>query len=277
MDDFERAVRRRLKEAASELEEAPRLPATEAIRRGERARSLRARAGVAVALAAVLALALPRVLPDAGRGGRAPLVLASPPGPAPSSPGGSASASPGAPGPATPVPVPAGGTGGYSGSDSLGAVAVPPSPPPAPCPDPAAPANAPDGIRVSVLLERTSIAQGENLRMTVRVRNEGLAPVQNERRTSQEYDVWVEDASGRVVWLWSDGRAFAQAIQSDVFLPSEQKERAITWGASGCAPGSGSAAALDPGRYVARALWRSGTGGWRSEAVPFEIRERRIP
>lgn len=54
------------------------------------------------------------------------------------------------------------------------------------------------------------------LLITLTVTNDGDEPYTVEHQNGQEYDFIVLDKRGRVLWRWSDGRAFTQALSSSI-------------------------------------------------------------
>jgi hypothetical protein len=140
------------------------------------------------------------------------------------------------------------------------------------------PVQAPPGISVTLTLSTTVPRRGEPLRLELRVRNRGPRPVAY-WRTGQEFDLWVEGPPGRV-WLWSHSlaqrhppEAFQAYLAPTRLLPGQQHTRSQVWDQT---PGASSAAALPPGRYMARGVWLAldETGrsqGWWSDPVEFEI------
>ncbi len=58
--------------------------------------------------------------------------------------------------------------------------------------------------------------RGGHLLITLTVTNDGEAPYTIEHRDGQEYDFIVLDKRGQVLWRWSDGHAFTQALSTSV-------------------------------------------------------------
>jgi hypothetical protein len=88
-------------------------------------------------------------------------------------------------------------------------------------------------------------------------------------------DFWIE-RQGRVVWRWSIARggAWPDILLQDELAAGRTKHRRKTWHQEDC---RGAPTELQPGRYVARALWSAslnpnGGGKWWSNPVEFEIR-----
>lgn len=267
MSRFDDEVRRRLRSAASEIERLPAEPAADAIRAGRRVRRARVAsfASAGIALAAVVAT-----------------VAVSVPGPAPPRDGSIAAApsvSPRPRGTARAAVPPAAGPSATPGP-SLG-------PPPAPSADatadperqaivafgcePLEPEPLPEGANVELTLPKTTVARGEPVSMVLRVRNGGPEALEYSRNTTQTYDFWVSDGE-RTIWLWSRGHRFfaGPSANEQTISPGQEVTSAEVWDQSVCAE-----AAVEgpppPGRYVARALWRTVEGGWWSNPVPFEI------
>lgn len=73
-----------------------------------------------------------------------------------------------------------------------------------------------------------SVTVGEVVRFAFAVTNEGAEPVELQFRNGQPADVAVEQ-DGAVVWRWSDGRMFSQALWSEQLAPGESVEHELTW------------------------------------------------
>lgn len=272
MDQNEEWLRERLRRAASELEEAthPGSPVRRAIDRGLRARRVRrlSLAGSGVALAALIVFLAVELLPPRPAGVRivTPAGEGAPAVPADATPAPEETPEPRETTGAAPQPSPSPTTTGPS-----------PSPPPAvgPC-DPLRAIAPPPGIEVTLRLDKTVVLRAEPVPMTIRVRNTGSLPVTHWRPSGQRYDFWVEGPEG-AIWLWSAGMFFTQALVQETFAPGEERTAAETWDQSRCSEGGLLVGPPPPGRYVARALWThyddvSGSGGWWSNPVEFEIR-----
>jgi len=86
----------------------------------------------------------------------------------------------------------------------------------------------------------------------------------------QEFDFWVEDASG-VVWRWAFGREFDHPAWVAVLRAGEEGSAEVAWDGSVCGGGS-----LPSGRYLVSGSWvavgpsRAAAfrgDGWRSNSV----------
>ena len=71
-------------------------------------------------------------------------------------------------------------------------------------------------------------ASSDSVTFTYTVMNDGDDPVKLSFSDAQTHDVAVLDG-GSEVWRWSDGRAFAQMMQSDTLDPGESATYEITW------------------------------------------------
>lgn len=283
MDGFDDEIGRRLRGAAGEVERSARM-APDTMRRAIRRHrlGLAARAATSALAVTALAFALPLAMPDADD--RAALTPADSPGPTateqptttppPASPNVAVD-SPTAPPPASPTS--AGATTAHA-----------PTPAATPAPTSAAPerparpvcggsvtpeATKPAGITVRVIPSSTSPREGSTIRVTVRVRNEGLVPVRY-TTSGQEYDFWASDARGRV-WQWSLGKAFTQPLLVKTLQPGEQVEATEEWSLVGCAAEGERPPRLAAGDYTVRALWVSdaeGGSSWWSDPVAVAIR-----
>lgn len=74
---------------------------------------------------------------------------------------------------------------------------------------------------VSLVLRATKgvYTQGEPLELTLKVVNRSPRPVTLGFRTSQRYDLLIQNAQGQEVWRWSGERMFAQMLGQEVLSP----------------------------------------------------------
>jgi hypothetical protein len=66
-------------------------------------------------------------------------------------------------------------------------------------------------------------AQGEPLELTLEVVNRSPRPVTLGFRTSQRYDLLMQNAQGQEVWRWSAERMFAQMLGQEALSPNGGK------------------------------------------------------
>jgi hypothetical protein len=146
---------------------------------------------------------------------------------------------------------------------------------------PTASKRPPKAIIVTAEANQAPTLEGTQFELEVRVRNQGDVIVRN-YRGGQAFDFWIEDASGDVIWVWSQELAeqrsvFTQELRAEIFAPGETKRGRAIWRGNTCAdmtPGS-----VPPGTYKLRALWMSsrlhGGGGdersWWSAPVTIEF------
>jgi hypothetical protein len=62
-------------------------------------------------------------------------------------------------------------------------------------------------------------------------------------RTGQRYDVLIENAQGREVWRWSDGRMFTQVMGEETLAPAKRIRYRVSLQTK-----------LSPGRYKIRGV-----------------------
>jgi len=77
-----------------------------------------------------------------------------------------------------------------------------------------------EGVRVNLTSDKGRYIPGESMSLRVRVVNEGSESVRLNFGTSQRFEILVQDAQGRVIWRWSNGRFFAQVLGKEVLKPS---------------------------------------------------------
>jgi hypothetical protein len=71
-----------------------------------------------------------------------------------------------------------------------------------------------------VKADREAYPAGEPLVLTLQVVNRSPQPVHLTFRTTQRYDLLVQDPRGRQVWRWGTGRAFAQVLGEETLAPA---------------------------------------------------------
>ena len=109
----------------------------------------------------------------------------------------------------------------------------PPTPPP-PTPPPTPPSVRPvvtrtfDGVQFTLSLNKSVYGIGEPIVMRLRKKNILTVPLTLTYRTSQKYDFRVT-RDDRLIWQWSQGRFFTQAITTDRFQPGEEKIYREVW------------------------------------------------
>ena len=69
------------------------------------------------------------------------------------------------------------------------------------------------------------------VRLRLYVTNATGEPLAYTFPSGQRYDFWVETASGREVWRWSDGRSFTQAVVRDTLAPGDTWQPEAEWDA----------------------------------------------
>lgn len=140
---------------------------------------------------------------------------------------------------------------------------------------PAPAVTLPAGVAVTLTLDETIYARDAEIEMSLEVHNGSDRPVEYEH-AGQRYDFWIsrDDA---VVWTAGYGSTFRDTVTGARLAPGQRVGADAAWDQSRCVPdppGLGpntSDIEPPPGRYVARALWRTGAGGWWSNAVEFVV------
>lgn len=93
---------------------------------------------------------------------------------------------------------------------------------------PEKPALKPAVLQVEISTDRRVYRLGEPITITLSVTNRGGMPAPLTFTTSQRYDL-TASRSGRELWRWSHGRAFAQVIQNINVRPGETISFEETW------------------------------------------------
>lgn len=251
-------LRRRLRKLESELESgnASLKPSRPDARRGVRMRPAAAGLGMAASIAATIALFL-SVLPSPNDGTSAvrpgansptaPDLVPPTPDPAVSDPATPPTTSP------TPDPT------------------MPPPPDPEPNPSFACqplPADKQPGQGVSITAETSpgQVRRGETITLRAIFRNTSGSTIENGEGNPRA-DFEVSDASGRVVWVYSHGRAFTQELRMAQYAPGEEVAVETTWNLRGCGEDGADGPEVVPGTYRVRALWAGERGGWSGPAT----------
>ena len=76
------------------------------------------------------------------------------------------------------------------------------------------------GVKVVLTAEKAVYTPGEPITFTFRVVNGTPKPVRLSFRTTQRFDLVLQDQQGREVWRWSAGRVFAQVLGEETLNPS---------------------------------------------------------
>ena len=85
---------------------------------------------------------------------------------------------------------------------------------------------------------------GAPIELMLRIRNRGSETVRLLMRTGQLFDFIVQ-RNGEVVWRWSEGRAFTQAVTQLVLLPDETRAFTVRWDGT-----DNTGARVPPGSYT---------------------------
>lgn len=101
---------------------------------------------------------------------------------------------------------------------------------------------------------------GDSALLTLHATNPGPEAVRLEFASAQRYDFEVWTLSGKRLWRWSEGRAFAQVVSEETLAAGSTLRERVAW------PGS-----VAPGEYVA-------VGRLETLTAPLELRARfRVP
>jgi hypothetical protein len=70
---------------------------------------------------------------------------------------------------------------------------------------------------------------GDSVHFEVHVTNTTSSPIALEFTTAQRYDFEVSERDGDLVWRWSDGMMFAQALGREDLAPGESRRYMAGW------------------------------------------------
>ena len=139
-------------------------------------------------------------------------------------------------------------------------------------PDERPEAQLPSGIVVELEVvdaeraRQSRFRTGAPIHLSLAVHNRGDEAATLDFSSGRTHDAVIERGDGSIVWRWSDGRHFTQALTS---LHIEAGER--TRFELACDRSASDLPALAPGTYRAVALVPSFAGELRSKPVPFRI------
>lgn len=127
-------------------------------------------------------------------------------------------------------------------------------------------------MSVTLSLAKTTLARGEPVDMTLRVRNNSSQRVRYQHSSGHIYDFWVSSGES-TIWLWSSGQGFTQALVEEDFTPGDERVVRERWKQDLCnAEDKTFEGPPPPGRYTVRALWTAYQTAWWSNPVLIEIR-----
>lgn len=79
------------------------------------------------------------------------------------------------------------------------------------------------------LVSDINVAVGEEVVLALRIRNEAARKVEVAFPSGLTHDFEVQDSVGRVMWRWSEGRLFTQAMQNRVLEQDESLTYEADW------------------------------------------------
>lgn len=121
-----------------------------------------------------------------------------------------------------------------------------------------------DQLKISATTSSNEVKPGETLRLKLSIENTGKETQELTFNSSQRFDVRVEDESGREIWRWSDGRVFAQVIETVAIQPGKSISFDAEW------PGIDSAEKpVSPGDYSVFAWFTA--DNLRSEELEIKV------
>jgi len=74
-------------------------------------------------------------------------------------------------------------------------------------------------LEVTLTTPAATVGAGEPIVMTLSVTSRARKPVDLRFRSGQRYDFAIRDGKGKVLWRWSDGRVFTQALGAETIAP----------------------------------------------------------
>lgn len=75
------------------------------------------------------------------------------------------------------------------------------------------------GVGVGFTADKTTFSPGEDIRMTLRIFNTTGEDITFHFQSAQRYDFSVTDEARKILWRWSEDRAFAMVLGREVLGP----------------------------------------------------------
>ncbi|MFQ6129310.1 MAG: BsuPI-related putative proteinase inhibitor [Candidatus Hadarchaeaceae archaeon] len=86
-----------------------------------------------------------------------------------------------------------------------------------------------DGVELRISVQKTEFRRGENIDMTLAVKNHRNENVTFEFSNGHQFDFVVYDKNFEVVCTWSDDKAFIQALTGFALEPGESRNWVWNW------------------------------------------------
>lgn len=123
-------------------------------------------------------------------------------------------------------------------------------------------------VEIASLPDRAE--QGGTVTLRLRVRNNGLTPVEYEHG-GREFDLLVFDDTGEPVWTWGHGRAFELYQAEATIMPQEEVVFEERWDLNRCG-GQAGESAVEPGEYTVQGYFVAGNDeNWWSPPTTLTI------
>ena len=123
------------------------------------------------------------------------------------------------------------------------------------------------GWEATLTTDRQLYEIGEPVRMTLRFTNRSKQALQLTFPSSKMHDFTAADEDGRIVWRWSHGRAFAQALQERTVLAGGSLKREVAWDGS-----DNKGNRVDPGDYKVKGWFTAFDYDQKVGPLSFEVR-----
>ncbi len=86
-----------------------------------------------------------------------------------------------------------------------------------------------DNLKISIVISSSQVKINEPLRLNLSVENMGSEPRKLTFTSAQKFDIRITEASGQKVWQWSDGKMFAQSIETITVEPGKSISYDAEW------------------------------------------------
>jgi hypothetical protein len=130
----------------------------------------------------------------------------------------------------------------------------------------------PAGLTITLSLDKTTVARGEAVTMTVTAKNTTAGVIQHQF-DGRKADLWVRSGP-RTIWFDEYRQSSAQVVQTETFAPGESKTFVETWTQNVCSPDTPEPYSDSPppaGQYTVQGAWHDVGGEWPSNSIALTI------
>ena len=130
----------------------------------------------------------------------------------------------------------------------------------------------PTQVSVEIAVQPSRIESGGEVTLQLRVRNNGLTPVEYQH-SSKEFDFLVFDSRGEPVWAWGHGKVIQLYQAEATLMPQEEVVIEERWSLNRCGD-SLDGDPVGPGEYTVQGYFVAGNDeNWWSPSIPLTIED----